>query len=125
MTTKKTTKKTTKNDRIKETVEKAKKDLTEKKDGFDGCSNTISVSNPKSSEKPTTTQDDVFHFMWEDDTDVEVIEKFKLAKDIVIRLIDFNINQLTRKDVEKVLIYDNPAEYAAEIVNEMCKRIGM
>ena len=43
-----TTKKTTKNDRIKETVENAKKDLTEKKDGFDGCSNTISVSNPKS-----------------------------------------------------------------------------
>lgn len=119
-----TTKKTTKNDRIKETVEKAKKDLTDKKDGFDGCSNTISVANSKSSEKSTTEQD-VFHFMWKDDTNVDVIEKFKFAKDIVIRLIDFNINQLTRKDVEKVLIYDNPAEYAAEIVNEMCKRIGM
>lgn len=84
--------------------------------------------NPKGEMEVTNTtattdsdSDETYRFCWNDDpTD----EKRKLAKDILIRLIDFNLEQLSRKDVDKVLIYDNPAEYAAEVVNELYERTG-
>ena len=83
--------------------------------------------NPKGEMEVTNTNattdgdsDETFRFCWNDDP---MDEKRKLAKDILIRLIDFNLEQLLRQDVDKVLIYDNPAEYAASVVNELYERI--
>lgn len=132
MTTKKKT-----DDRIKKTVKKAKENL----EGVDsnptatvttGYWKPIPIAddendNPKGEMEVTNTtattggdSDETYRFCWDDDpTD----EKRKLAKDILIRLIDFNLEQLSRQDVDKVLIYDNPAEYAASVVNELYERI--
>ena len=68
-----------------------------------------------SDDKPET-----YEFYWSDRND----DKIDLAKEILTRLIDFNLEQLSRRDVDKVLIYDNPAEYAAEVVNELYERTG-
>ena len=121
------TKKTTKNNgRIKETVEKAKNDLN--------CGTPYTDPNKVSGETTTTTTttaDDNdpfdFDFLWKETDEGTMDEgkgKRELAKDVLIRLIDFNLKQLSRRDVDKVLIYDNPAEYAAEVVNELYKRMN-
>ena len=121
------TKKTTKtNGRIKETVEKAKNDLN--------CGTPYTDPNEVGGETTTTTTttaDDNdpfdFDFLWKETDEGTMDEgkgKRELAKDVLIRLIDFNLKQLSRRDVDKVLIYDNPAEYAAEVVNELYKRMN-
>ncbi len=121
------TKKTTKNNgRIKETVEKAKNDLN--------CGTSYTDPNEVSGETTTTTTTTAndndpfdFDFLWKE-TEEGIMDEGKgkreLAKDVLIRLIDFNLKQLSRRDVDKVLIYDNPAEYAAEVVNELYKRMN-
>lgn len=122
MTTKKKTKT---NGRIKETVEKAKNDLN--------CGTPYTDPRKVSGETTTTitaTAKDNdpfdFDFLWKETDEGTTDEgkgKHKLAQDILIRLIDFNLNQLSRRDVDKVLIYDNPAEYTASVVNELYERI--
>ena len=132
MTTKKKT-----DGRIKSTVKKAKENL-------EGTNPTITagfcqpeytmtagfrepeyVNSEKTTGGMTTTDTDIpepqtYEFCWNDS---KADEKRELAKDILIRLIDFNLEQLSRKDVDKVLIYDNPAEYAAEVVNELYEKV--
>lgn len=120
MTTKKKT-----DGRIKSTVKKAKENL-------EGTNPTITagfcqpeyVKSEKTTDRMTITDTDTpepqtYKFYWGDRDD----DKLDLAKDILIRLIDFNLEQLSRKDVDKVLIYDNPAEYAAEVVNELYEKV--
>lgn len=124
MTTKKKT-----DGRIKSTVKRAKENL-------EGTNPSVTVSTGYW--KPTPIADDeneakkgemeitdtpepqTYEFYWNDS---KADEKRELAKDILIRLIDFNLEQLSRKDVDKVLIYDNPAEYAAEVVNELYEKV--
>lgn len=122
MTTKKKT-----CERIKSAVEKAKNDLTDKTTTTTtGCCDFKWADGEKIKDEITVTTEktdgektETLHFCWNDASD----EKRKLAKDILIRLIDFNLEQLSRQDVDKVLIYDNPAEYAASVVNELYERI--
>jgi len=83
----------------------------------------IDTNNMKGEVKVTESDNDepkTYKFYWGDRDD----DKLDLAKEILIRLIDFNLEQLSRQDVDKVLIYDNPAEYAAEVVNELYERTG-
>lgn len=120
MTTKKTTK-----DGVKKTT---KKQNTETVDN-QTTTTTAAYCHPEyidpdkvKGETSTTDTDDGSYLCIWDNTETET-EKRKLAKDILIRLVDFNLEQLSRTDVDKVLIYDNPAEYAAEVVNELYERI--
>lgn len=126
MTTKKKT-----DGRIKSTVKKAKENL-------EGTNPSVTVTTgywrpipiaddeneTKKGEMEITDygdeQPETYNICWNDS---KADEKRKLAKDILIRLIDFNLEQLSRKDVDKVLIYDNPAEYAAEVVNELYEKV--
>ena len=125
--------------RIKSTVKKAKENL----EGVDG-NPTVTVTtgywkpipiaddeneNPKGEIEVTNTtattdgdsdSDETYRLCWNDDP---MVEKRGLAKQILVRLIDFNLEQLSRQDVDKTLIYENPAEYAAETVNELYERI--
>jgi hypothetical protein len=50
--------------------------------------------------------------------------KTEVAVDVMMKLLDFNHQQLARTDTNSVMVYNNPAEYAAEIVNELFEKIG-
>lgn len=120
MTTKKTTK-----DGVKKTTKKQKTEMVDNQT----TTTTTAYCHPEyidpdkvKGETSTTDTDEGGYLCIWDNTETET-EKRKLAKDILIRLIDFNLEQLSRTDVDKVLIYDNPAEYAAEVVNELYERI--
>lgn len=105
MGTKTTTNKT------KQTVKNANNDLTDKQ---------------QQSETTSTTDEQIeLHFDFDDNKNVDLAGKIKLAQDILVRIIDFNNSQLLRRNVEKVLVYENPAEYAADVVNELYERIKL
>lgn len=96
------------------TATKSKKDVT--------CSTT--TSNDKCDfnfiEISDSDKDDCL-FGW--DGTVLHNEKQKLATDILMRLLDFNLRQLSREDVNTVGIFENPAKYAAELTNELFNNI--
>ena len=50
-------------------------------------------------------------------------EKQKLATDILMRLLDFNLRELSRTDVDTVQVFENPAQYAAKLTNELFDNI--
>ena len=108
MTTKKTTK-----DGVKKTT---KKQNTETVDNQTTTTTTTAYCHPEyidpdkvKGETSTTDTDDGSYLCIWDNTETET-EKRKLAKDILIRLVDFNLEQLSRTDVDKVLIYDRIKE---------------
>ena len=104
MGTKTTTNKT------KQTVKNANNDLTDKQ---------------QSGTTSTTDEQIELRFAFDDNKNVDLAGKIKLAQDILVRIIDFNNSQLLRRNVEKVLVYENPAEYAADVVNELYERIKL
>lgn len=81
----------------------------------------IDVTNTTATTDSDSDGDGSYRFCWNENP---IVEKRKLAESILVQLIDFNLEQLRRRDVDKVLIYDSPAEYAAEVVNELYERIG-
>lgn len=56
-------------------------------------------------------------FKW--DGTVYYGEKQKLAADVMMRVLDFNLRELSRTDVDTVQVFENPAKYAADLVNEL------
>lgn len=50
-------------------------------------------------------------------------EKQQMAYEIMSKIVDFNLSQLKRRDADTVLIYDDPAEYASALVNELFENV--
>lgn len=83
------------------------------------------LDNNDAQYKTTTTTTDIgekedvmYHWAYTPDE-----KKKEVAVDITMKLIDFNLKQLARTDVDSVRVFSDPAEYAAEMVNELFEKI--